>query len=257
SEPLSSSYPYGKNDQSVELTPLRGDALTEFFQEAIIQAKIQQFQSSINEIEQIFTKNLNSRADQEGTKLLEDKTKATNGLSSEIYDRLRALTANNMKVRTKEEYDQRKLRTTTLSKQFKDAISRYQALQYQNGQKSKETLARQYRIANPSATEEDVRRLVEEDQGGVFSQQLLQQARSQQATAALNSVQSRQRELQRLQQSVVELAELFTQLEQLISDQDHTFQEIEGNVTRADSDLEKGFTDVTAATVSAISARKA
>ncbi|KAF9344001.1 Plasma membrane t-SNARE, secretory vesicle fusion [Mortierella sp. AD094] len=259
SEPLAHSYPNAKNDQTVELTPLRGNnnALTEFFQETeVIQTKIQQFQSSINEIDQLFTKNLNSRADQEGSKLLTEKTKASNGLSSEIYERLRALTAANMRVRTKEEYDQRKLRTTTLSRQFKEAVSRFQGLQYQNGQRSKETLARQYRIANPAATEEDIQRLVNEDQGGVFSQQLLQQARGQQAAAALNSVQDRQRELHRLQESIVELAQLYTQLEHLISDQDHTFQEIEGNVTRAEDSMEKGLTHVIAARDSAVSARK-
>lgn len=77
-----------------------------------------------------------------------------------------------MKVRTKDEYDQRKMRTSTLSKQFKDAVSRFQTVQHQNGQKSKENVSRQYRIANPAATDEEIRRLVEEDQGGVFSQQV-------------------------------------------------------------------------------------
>jgi hypothetical protein len=52
-------------------------------------------------------------------------------------------------------------------------VSRFQTVQYQNGQKSKDNVARQYRIANPAATDEDVRRLVESDQGGAFSQQVL------------------------------------------------------------------------------------
>lgn len=82
------------------------------------------------------------------------------------------LTESNRRVHTKEEFDRRKLRTSTLSKQFKDAVSRFQNIQYQNGQKSKETVARQYRIANPSATEEDIQRLVDEDQGGAFTQQV-------------------------------------------------------------------------------------
>ncbi|KAG0315776.1 Plasma membrane t-SNARE, secretory vesicle fusion [Dissophora globulifera] len=291
------SYPgsntYGDKQAPVELAPLRGDASLQFFQETeVIQSKMQQFHASINEVEQLFNQNLNSKADPEGAKKLDEKTQSTNSLSNEIYDRLRgkqasfdkrvrtiyfqpphtawfltrdpcrpyhpytALTTSNMKVRTKEEYEQRKLRTTTLSKQFKDAVARFQGMQYQNRQKSKETVARQLRIANPAATEEDIRRLVDEDQGGAFSQQLLQQARGQQAMAALNSVQSRQRELSSLQQSIVELSQLFTQLEQLISEQDMTFQEIEGNVTRAESDIEKGFGQVGLALKDGISARK-
>jgi len=89
------------------------------------------------------------------------------------YINTTALTESNRAVKTKEEYDRRKLRTSTLSKQLKDAVSRFQNVQFQNGQKSKDTVARQYRIANPAATEEDVRRLVDSDQGGVFSQQVI------------------------------------------------------------------------------------
>ncbi|KAF9275153.1 Plasma membrane t-SNARE, secretory vesicle fusion [Mortierella alpina] len=205
----------------------------------VISSKIQQFQANISEIDQLFAKNVSRPADAEGAKQLEEKTRTTNSLSTEIYDRLRALTESNRRVHTKEEYDRRKLRTSTLSKQFKDAVSRFQGVQYQNGQKSKDNVARQYRIANPNATEEDIRMLVDQDQGGAFSQQLLQQARGQQAMAALNSVQNRQRELHSLQESVVELAELYKQLEHLISDQDVQFQEIEASVFRAGNDIEK------------------
>ncbi|KAF8928778.1 t-SNARE [Dissophora ornata] len=264
SEPASHSYPgsnvYGDskgNQEPVELAPLQGNALHQFFQETeVIQTKIQQFQSSINEVEQLFTQNLNSGANAEVAKLLEAKTRTTNSLSTEIYDRLRALTESNLKVRTREEYDQRKSRTSTLSKQFKDAVSRFQNVQYQNGQKSKDTVARQYRIANPAATDEEIRKLVDGDQGGVFSQQLLQQARGQQAQQALNSVQDRQRELHSLQQSIVELSQLYTQLEQLISEQDLSFQEIEATVNRAEVDIEKGHGQVELARRDAISARK-
>ncbi|CAO3571976.1 unnamed protein product [Mortierella alpina] len=245
------------NQTPVELAPLRGDSLSQFFQETeVISSKIQQFQANITEIDQLFTKNVSRPADAEGAKQLEEKTRTTNSLSTEIYDRLRALTESNRRVHTKEEYDRRKLRTSTLSKQFKDAVSRYQGMQYQNGQKSKDNVARQYRIANPHATEDDIRKLVDQDQGGAFSQQLLQQARGQQAMAALNSVQNRQRELHSLQESVVELAELYKQLEHLISDQDVQFQEIEASVFRAGNDIEKADSLVGLALVDGKAARQ-
>ncbi|KAI8348986.1 t-SNARE [Mortierella sp. GBAus27b] len=225
------------------------------FRTEVIQSKIQQFQNNITEIDQLSEKSLNSR-EGEATKLLDEKIRVTNNLSTEIYDRLRALTASNMKVRTKEEYDQHKLRTSTLSKQFKDAVSRFQNVQHQHGIKSKENMARQFRIAKPDATEEEIRQMVEQDQGSVFSQQLLQQARSQQAVAALNSVQDRQRELARLQENVVELAQLYKQLEQLMMEQDLTFQQIEESVKRTEVDLESGLGQTHQALQDATSARK-
>ncbi|KAF9430601.1 cross-pathway control WD-repeat protein cpc2 [Podila epigama] len=231
------------------------DRLNDFNTE-VISGKIQQFQANINEVDQLFSNNLNGRLDSEGTKLLEAKTRAANSLSSEIFDRLQALTESNRKVTTRDEFDRRKLRTSTLSKQFKDAVSRFQNIQYQNRQKSKENVARQYRIVHPSATEEDIQRLVDEDQGGVFAQQVLQQARGQQAMAALSNVQSRQRELHQLQESVVELAQLFKQLEHLIAEQDLTFQEIEASVMRSEADIEKGGVEVTQALKHGVAARK-
>ncbi|KAF9438935.1 Plasma membrane t-SNARE, secretory vesicle fusion [Entomortierella beljakovae] len=258
-EPLGYSYNNGK-EQPVELAPLKGNALTEFFQETeVIQTKILQFQSNINEIDQIFSQNLNARDNDtqaKGTKLLEEKTKAANGLSSEIYQRLQALGHSNLGVKTKEEFEQRKTRTTTLSRSFKDAVSRFQGVQYQNGQRSRERLARQYRIVNPTASEDEVQNYISGEQGGVFSQQVLQQGRSQQAMSTLNAVQDRHREVQQLQESVVELAQLFSQLEHLIADQDQAFHQIEGNVTRAESDIEKGRYDVVGALSEATSARK-
>lgn len=74
--------------------------------------------------------------------------------------------------------------------------------------------------------------------------------------AALNSVQNRQRELHSLQESVVELAQLYKQLEQMISDQDVAFQEIEASVFRAENDIEKGHGEVTVALVHGYSARR-
>lgn len=74
--------------------------------------------------------------------------------------------------------------------------------------------------------------------------------------AALNSVQNRQRELHSLQESVVELAQLYKQLEQMISDQDVAFQAIEAGVVRAENDIEKGHSEVGVALVHGYSARR-
>lgn len=69
-------------------------------------------------------------------------------------------------------------------------------------------------------------------------------------------MQNRQRELHQLQESVVELAQLYKQLEHLISDQDLTFQQIEESVIKSESDIEKGRVEVDNALTLGISARK-
>ena len=52
-----------------------------------------------------------------------------------------------------------------------DAIQNYQTVEQQHRQKYKQRIERQYKIVKPDATPEEVRAVVEDDNGGqVFSQ---------------------------------------------------------------------------------------
>jgi len=52
-----------------------------------------------------------------------------------------------------------------------EAIQNYQTVEQQYRQKYKQRIERQYKIVNPNATPEEVRAVVEDDNGGqVFSQ---------------------------------------------------------------------------------------
>ncbi|KAF9976283.1 Plasma membrane t-SNARE, secretory vesicle fusion [Actinomortierella ambigua] len=228
----------------VELTPLAGDSLNQFFQETeVISGKIQQFNNLIHEVDAQFLKNLNVDAapNSPSHKLLEELIQRTNALSNEIYDRLKALSESNKKVRTPADFEARKGRTTTLCTQFKNAVQRFQSVQFSNRQKTKEKTRRIYQIANPNATPEEIERAVDEQHiGQIFSQQLLQSGRMQQSGMALNAVQTRQQEIKQLEESAVELARLYQQMEVLIMEQDVQFHQIEQNVDNAVNDLEKG-----------------
>ncbi|KAG0258286.1 Plasma membrane t-SNARE, secretory vesicle fusion [Actinomortierella ambigua] len=228
----------------VELTPLAGGSLNQFFQETdVISGKIQQFNSLIQEVDAQFLKNLNVDAspNSPGQKQLEELTQRTNALSNEIYDRLKALSESNKKVNTRADFEARKGRTTTLCTQFKNAVQRFQSIQFSNRQKTKEKTRRIYQIANPNATTEEVERAVDEQHiGQIFSQQLLQSGRMQQAGTTLNALQTRQQEIKQLEENALELARLYQQMEVLIMEQDVQFHQIEQQVDNAAKDLEKG-----------------
>ncbi|KAG0244189.1 hypothetical protein BGW41_000176 [Actinomortierella wolfii] len=228
----------------VEMTPLAGDSLNQFFQETdVISGKIQQFTTLIQEIDAQFLRNLNADAapNSPGQKQLEDIVQRANALSNEIYARLNELTEANKRVRTQSEFEARKGRTTTLCTQFKSAVQRYQSVQYSNRQKAKEKTRRIYQIANPNATPEEIEKAADEQHiGQIFSQQLLQGGRMQQANTTLNALQTRQQEIKQLEESAIELARLYQQMEVLIKEQDVQFHQIEQNVDNAVRDIEKG-----------------
>ena len=63
------------------------------------------------------------------------------------------------------------LQTGLVKSKFVEAIQNYQTVEQQHRQKYKQRLERQYKIVKPDATPEEIRAVVEDDNGGqVFSQ---------------------------------------------------------------------------------------
>ena len=97
---------------------------------------------------------------------------------------------------------------------------------------------------------------VEDDQNQVFSQALMQSNRRGEARAALSEVQSRHREIQKIESTLTELAQLFQDMEIMVAEQDQQVTNIEQNVYHAQNDIEKGVDNQFAAIKKARSWRK-
>lgn len=117
-----------------------------------------------------------------------------------------------------------------------EAIQNYQAVEQQHRQKYKQRLERQYKIVKPDATPEEIRAVVEDDNSGqVFSQavriypcsypcthsgrlivivlirflQLMNSNRYGESKAAYREVQERHKDIQKIERTLAELAQLF------------------------------------------------
>lgn len=117
-----------------------------------------------------------------------------------------------------------------------EAIQNYQTVEQQYRQRYKQRLERQYKIVKPDATPEEVRAVVEDDNGGqVFSQavsthlrscpctcrgrltvvvlngllQLMNSSRYGESRAAYKEVQERHKDIQKIERTLAELAQLF------------------------------------------------
>jgi syntaxin 1B/2/3 len=102
-------------------------------------------------------------------------------------------------------------------------------------------LERQIRIANPSATSEEIEQAVHNAQTGsrpVFAQQLLGQ--QYQAQETLQNVSQRHEEIQRLAQSINQLTELFQEMQSLLENQAHVLNTIEASSYEVVNEIEKG-----------------
>ncbi|ERT03017.1 syntaxin 1B/2/3 [Sporothrix schenckii 1099-18] len=145
----------------------------------------------------------------------------------------------------------------TLNNDFKRELQGYMTEEKQYRERYREQISRQYRIVNPDATEEEVNQAADADWGseGIF-QTALRTNRSGQASAVLGAVRARHNELQRIEQSIVELNGLFNDLDTLVVQQDPIFDQVNEQTTATVGNLEGANKQVASATEHARRRRK-
>lgn len=89
-----------------------------------------------------------------------------------------------------------------------------------------------------------------------FSLQLMQSGRSAEARTRLAAVQQRHDEIQNIERTMIELAELFQDLERIVVEQEPLVENIEKQAEQVQDDLVKGNTEMATAVTSARAARK-
>ncbi|ROT39929.1 SSO2 protein [Sodiomyces alkalinus F11] len=144
-----------------------------------------------------------------------------------------------------------------VDRRLKQVIQQYQQIEAGFRKKNQDQMARQYRIVRPDADENEVRQAVEDPNGGaVFSQALMQSSRQGRARAALTAVQDRHAEIQRIEQQMVELAQMFQDMDTLVVQQQAAVAQIEAKGEEVAENLDKGNQEISVAVNTARSTRK-
>lgn len=149
-----------------------------------------------------------------------------------------------------------------LKERFRDAVQRYAEVERDHRAKNRSRMERQVRVVNPGLGADEVAEVVREAErgggAGLFSQAVLASGgqRSHAARGALREVETRAAELARIEETLVELAQLFNDMAVLVEAQDVAIVQIEQNAVQVEGDMEKGTKDVKRAVVHARSARK-
>ena len=144
-----------------------------------------------------------------------------------------------------------------IDRKLKKAIQDYQSMDSTFRKKLQEQMARQYRIVRPEASEAEVREAVEDTSNQqVFSQALLQSDRRGQSRAALSAVENRHAAIQKIESQMIELAELFQDMEALVVQQEAAVTNIEMKGEEVVENMDKGTQEIGVAVKSARNARK-
>lgn len=218
---------------------------------------IDQIEQNLNQLRMLQDRSLND-ADTSGGS---STSRQLDALSSDTMSLYRELTERVRQVKSSPDARQPKNspQVGRIDRRLKQAIQQFQQVESAFRKRTQDQMARQYRIVRPDAPESEVRAAVEDVSGQgnqVFQQAMMQSSRQGQARAVLNAVQDRHAALQRIEQQMIELAQLFQDMDTLIVQQEVAVTQIEQKGEEVVENLDKGNEEIAVAVTTARKTRK-
>ena len=152
-----------------------------------------------------------------------------NNLSSQIMTGYRGLVTRVKAIKSKPDsgHPRNAPQVGKVDRRLKATINKYQSLESDFRRDSQAAAERQYRIVRPDATEQEVRDAVADPDAPIFQQALLNSDRRGQASSTLRNVKERHEAIQNIERQMVELAQLFQDLDQIVQEQEPLVANIE------------------------------
>ncbi|KAJ2785494.1 hypothetical protein GGI15_001888 [Coemansia interrupta] len=148
-------------------------------------------------------------------------------------------------------------RKEALTRRFADQISRYRQMEHESSKRQRARLERQYKIVRPDATDEEARQAAESDHAAqIFSQAVVGSSRTQEARRVLQDVQLRQEQIQNIEKSIIQLAEMFNEVSAMVNQQQQQIDDIEAAVEQTHTHIEEGYKETQKAVVQVKKSRK-
>lgn len=180
-------------------------------------------------------------------------------LSSDTMTLYRSFAARIKTIKSqKESGDPRnKPQVGLVDRKLKSAINEYQMVEKDFRHKLSAQMERQYRIVRPDASDQEVQEAIQDTSNNqVFSQALLSQNRRGQSQSALRAVQGRHEAIQKIERQMMELAQLFQDMEAAVITQEPAIQNTEEKTENTVVNLDQGNKHLDGAVVKARSARR-
>lgn len=228
---------------------------------ASIQDSISQFNANISTISDLHARSLNALSEQEtaaNTSRLSELSDSTRALSNELSARIKAVQTP-VSGLTRNDSEIRKNRITLVHGKFVEALRQYQAVEQQYRQRYRDRVERQFKIVKPDATPEEVSAVVNDTEGsgqGIFLQAISSSNRYGESRRVYREVQERHQDIQRIEHTLADLAQLFNDMATLIDQQKDQVDNIETRAGEVNTETKRGTEQVGVAVGHARSARR-
>ncbi|KAJ1733510.1 hypothetical protein LPJ61_001526 [Coemansia biformis] len=136
-------------------------------------------------------------------------------------------------------------------------LGRYRDTVKQHANEYRERLKKQYLIANPDATESEVRAAIEDDEADqAFGLGIQRSNKHGNAKYVLDRVKERRDEVKKIEKAIVELAELFAEMSKMVNEQQESIDSIETAVEASYTNVDSGHREIKQAVVITKKTRK-
>jgi len=219
-----------------------------------IQEGIDRFNENVRQIAALRLHSLNALdgEGQDDMTRVEELTNETRMLSLRLKDRIKSLES----APVKGDPQLRSNRLAVLRNKFLEAIQNYQRVEQEGRVKVRQRAERQVRIVNPNASPEEIDTIVEGGGQQIFAQALTSSTRYAESRNAYREVQQRQQDLQLMEKTLAELAQLFIDMGTLVEQHDAIINQVDETAGVVEADTEKGLAATEEAVRHARSARR-
>ncbi|ESZ93143.1 syntaxin-like protein [Sclerotinia borealis F-4128] len=139
-----------------------------------------------------------------------------------------------------------------VQRKLKKTMEEFNAKEQQINNAVRDQMRREYRIVNADATDEEIATAVPDSEPQqMFQQALMTSNRQGQVNTTLNAVRDRNEAIKKIEQDIIQIAELFSEMENLVVQQEAAVVNIEMKGEEVVDNMDKGVQQIDTAIVSA------
>jgi len=223
-----------------------------------IQEEIAQIRRNTLRLEDCYNTFLSSPSEQQkANEELEEIITSTNQIAKNIRNKLqRIVNVDKNKKKNSTVIAMRKNLQSMMVKKFVEAMKDYSELQLKYKTKSQELLVAKYKLVKPTATMEEIEESIKKGGTNVFVEAILDMERKDKAKSALAYVKNRSTDIKRIEQSALELRDLFLELAIMVEVQDEIIEIVASNTAQAKENIKKAKENLEETNKKARKARK-
>ncbi|XP_057212597.1 syntaxin-2 isoform X1 [Triplophysa rosa] len=225
------------NDGLVTVSMERDGFMQDFFRKVEeVKSVIEKISSLVNEVKKkhsliLSAPNPDNKTKEELEQLTVDIKKNANIVRNSLKSIQQGLPPEEQMVHASVDVRIQKTQYTNLSRMFMDVMTQYNETQVSFREKSKSRIQRQLEITGRVTTNEELEEMLETGNASVFTSDIISD--SQITRQALNEIESRHKDILRLESSIKELHDMFVDMAMLVETQGEMIDNIEKNVNNA------------------------